>query len=210
MQPFERLTSALLPLPATHVDTDQIIPASYLKIVDRSGLAEGLFAGWRYRQNGEPDPDFVLNKPQHRSARILLAGDNFGCGSSREHAPWALLAYGFRAVLSTRFADIFRSNALKNGLLVVTLPRPVIDDLFAKVETNADFEVTLDLEAQRLYGNGSEGHAFEIDPFSKHCLLEGVDPLGYLLEQIPHAEDWERRHPPRIDTRKRQAATQKT
>jgi 3-isopropylmalate/(R)-2-methylmalate dehydratase small subunit len=184
MNPFTTLTSPLLPLPYNDVDTDQIIPAVYLKVTSKEGLVEGLFSRWRYRPDGQPDPTFPLNNPAYQGAKILLAGDNFGCGSSREHAPWALLGWGFRAIISTSFADIFRNNALKNGLLPVAVDNATHQALFQMVEANPAAPVTIDLTQQTL--TFSIGRAtFPIDPFSKTCLLEGVDQLGYLLLQAP-------------------------
>jgi 3-isopropylmalate/(R)-2-methylmalate dehydratase small subunit len=198
MEPIRTITGAVAPLPSINVDTDQIIPASYLKVIDKAGLGEGLFANWRWKNGriGEPDSGFVLNRPEHREATILLAGDNFGCGSSREHAPWALLAGGFRAVLSTRFADIFRSNALKNGLLVVEIDRATSDALFAAVAADPASRVAIDLEAQTIALPDGSSVAFEIDPFARRCLLDGVDPLGYLLDRLPEIEAWERTQGP--------------
>ncbi|MYF95074.1 MAG: 3-isopropylmalate dehydratase small subunit, partial [Holophagales bacterium] len=186
------------------IDTDQIIPASYLKVTDRSGLASGLFSRWRYRDGdpeGDPISDFVLNRAEHGAARILLAGDNFGCGSSREHAPWALVGYGFRAVISTSFADIFRSNALKNGLLVVPVAEDVSAALFDAVAADPATEVTIDLEAQALSLPGGGETNFEVDPFARRCLLDGTDQLGYLLNQAPAIQAFEATHPARLDTR---------
>ena len=197
---FTTLTSTLAPLPIDNVDTDQIIPARYLKVTDKSGLGEGLFTAWRTLPDGSPDPDFVLNKPEHRSAEILLAGDNFGCGSSREHAPWALLDGGFRAVVSSRFADIFRSNSLQNGLLVVQVPTEIVRQLMGAVNDDPSLEVTIDLAAEQLVF-GKREIAFPIDPFSKHCLLHGVDQLGYLLERRATIESFEGQHPTTFDTR---------
>ena len=201
---FDRYTGTMAPLPIQNVDTDQIIPASYLKVTDRSGLASGLFCRWRYRDGdpeAEPVSDFVLNRPEHRKARILLAGDNFGCGSSREHAPWALVGYGFRAVISTSFADIFRSNALKNGLLVVPVTADVSASLFDAVAADPATEVTIDLEAQALsLPEGGEA-PFQVDPFARRCLLDGTDQLGYLLSQAASIEAFEAGHPSRLDTR---------
>lgn len=181
MEPFTTLTSKYVPLPYNDVDTDQIIPASYLKVTNKDGLAEGLFSRWRYQNDGAPDPDFVLNKPEHRGAKILLAGDNFGCGSSREHAPWALLGYGFRAVISTSFADIFRNNALKNGLLPVVVDADTYRQLLSLVAEEPETAVAIDLAAQTLALPDGRAVTFPIDPFSKTCLLQGVDQLGYLL-----------------------------
>lgn len=201
---FTRYTGTMAPLPIQNIDTDQIIPASYLKVTDRSGLASGLFSRWRYRDGdpeGDPISDFVLNRAEHGAARILLAGDNFGCGSSREHAPWALVGYGFRAVLSTSFADIFRSNALKNGLLVVPVAEDVSAALFDAVAADPATEVTIDLEARTLsLPDGGETN-FEVDPFARRCLLDGTDQLGYLLNQAPAIQAFEAAHPARLDTR---------
>lgn len=201
---FTRFTGTMAPLPIQNVDTDQIIPASYLKVTDRSGLASGLFSRWRYRDGdpeGEPISDFVLNRPEHGEARILLAGDNFGCGSSREHAPWALVGYGFRAVISTSFADIFRSNALKNGLLVVPVTEDVSASLFDAVAADPATEVTIDLEARTLSLPGGGEANFDVDPFARRCLLDGTDQLGYLLNQAPSIQAFETAHPARLDTR---------
>ncbi|HVS15851.1 MAG TPA: 3-isopropylmalate dehydratase small subunit [Thermoanaerobaculia bacterium] len=194
MDPIRRVEGTVAPLPAVNVDTDQIIPASFLKVVDKEGLGEGLFAHWRFKDGraGEPDPGFMLNRPEHAGATVLLAGDNFGCGSSREHAPWALLAGGFRAVLSTRFADIFRSNALKNGLLVVDIDSPTWKAIAAAVAADSSSRVAIDLEAKSLTLPDGSTVGFDIDPFARRCLLDGVDPLGYLLDQLPAIEAWER------------------
>jgi 3-isopropylmalate/(R)-2-methylmalate dehydratase small subunit len=182
MQPFTRLTSRFVPLAYTDVDTDQIIPARYLKVTDKSGLSEGLFYAWRYLPDGSPNPDFPLNWPAYQGAQILIAGDNFGCGSSREHAPWALSGWGFRALLSTSFADIFRSNAMKNGLLPVSLPAETMQSIFKMAQTDSKAEVTIDLDAQQVVLPDGQVIHFDIQPFQKLCLLEGVDQLGYLLK----------------------------
>jgi len=182
MQSFHTLTSPMIPLPYDDIDTDQIIPAQYLKVTDKRGLAEGLFAGWRFLPSGEEDPDFPLNQPQYKDARVLLVGDNFGCGSSREHAPWALAAWGIRAVISTSFADIFRNNALKNGLLPVVVEDCILTHLFEQVREDPRIEVTVDLPAQVLVLPGGSEVSFPIEPFNKKCLLEGIDPLDYLLK----------------------------
>ena len=192
MQTFHTLKSLVIPLPNNDVDTDQIIPARYLKVTDKKGLAEGLFAGWRYLSSGQADPSFPLNNPQYRDAKILLAGNNFGCGSSREHAPWALVQWGIRAVISTSFADIFHSNALKNGLLPIEVGATVHKKLFEILDADSNFEVTIDLPSQSLIFSDGFQVDFSIDPFSKNCLVEGIDPLGYLLkhqEQIISFED---------------------
>jgi 3-isopropylmalate/(R)-2-methylmalate dehydratase small subunit len=180
MAQFSTLTSRVVPLPVNDIDTDQIIPAQFLKVTDKNGLAEALFFHWRYNDDKSPKADFVLNRPESKGAQILLAGDNFGCGSSREHAPWALTAYGFRAVISTSFADIFRSNSLKNGLIPVIVDEATHKMLFDYVEEVPNAEFTVDLESQTLsFPNGSV--TFPIDPFNKTCLLNGVDELGYIM-----------------------------
>jgi 3-isopropylmalate/(R)-2-methylmalate dehydratase small subunit len=181
MQSFQTLTSNVIPLLVRDVDTDQIIPARYLKVTDKNGLAEGLFYGWRYRADGSPDPAFPLNRPEYQGCQVLLAGDNFGCGSSREHAPWALAGWGIRAVISTSFADIFRNNALKNGLLPVIVEPEVAARLVRMAEAAPQTEITVDLAAQTVALPGGETVSFPIDPFNKRCLLEGLDQLGYLL-----------------------------
>ena len=180
MQRFTRLTSTQIPLPFRNVDTDQIIPARYLKVTDKAGLAEGLFHDWRYQDDGSVNPDFVLNQPQHQEARILLAGDNFGCGSSREHAPWALFGWGIRAVISTSFADIFRNNALKNGLLPVVVDETTHQTLFDWSVEAPQAELSIDLATQTLTLPDGSQVGFPIDAFSRKCLLEGVDSLGYI------------------------------
>jgi len=180
MAQFTTLTSQVMPLPVNDVDTDQIIPAQFLKVTDKNGLAEALFYHWRYNDDKSPKTEFVLNKPEFRGAKILLAGDNFGCGSSREHAPWALASYGFQAVISTSFADIFRSNALKNGLIPIVVDEATHKMLFDYVEEVPNAEFTVDLESQTLsFPNGSV--RFPIDGFSKACLLNGTDELGYIM-----------------------------
>ncbi len=181
MQPFTPLTSRIIPLPRRDIDTDQIIPARYLKVTDKSGLAEGLFYSWRYRQDGSPEPEFPLNRAEYQNAKILLVGDNFGCGSSREHAPWALIGWGIRAILSTSFADIFCNNALKNGLLPVVVEKPVHQKLIDGAARPSGMEITIDLATQRISLPDGAQAAFPIDGFNKTCLLEGLDPIGYLL-----------------------------
>lgn len=180
MAQFTTLTSRVMPLPVNDIDTDQIIPAQFLKVTDKNGLADVLFFYWRYHDDKSPKQDFVLNKPDYKGAQILLAGDNFGCGSSREHAPWALTSYGFRAVISTSFADIFRSNSLKNGLIPIIVDEATHKMLFEYVEEVPNAEFTVDLESQTLsFPNGSV--RFPIDPFNKTCLLNGTDELGYIM-----------------------------
>ena len=180
MSRFTSFASRIAPLPVNDIDTDQIIPARFLKATGKSGMGDNLFADWRYSADGSPVRDFVLNQPNYGGAQILLAGDNFGCGSSREHAPWALMGYGFRAVISTSFADIFRNNALKNGLLPIVVDPQTHRMLFDLVEEVPHTELHVDLESQILsFPHGSV--SFPIDAFSKACLLNGVDELGYLL-----------------------------
>jgi 3-isopropylmalate/(R)-2-methylmalate dehydratase small subunit len=181
MAQFTQLTSRVVPLPVNDIDTDQIIPARFLKVTDKAGLGANLFADWRYNSDGSPKPEFILNQPEQQGAAVLLAGDNFGCGSSREHAPWALTAYGFTAVISTSFADIFRNNALKNGLLPVIVDQATHKMLFDMVEELPRAEVTIDLATQTVSLPTGHSVNFPIDPFSKNCLLRGVDELGYIL-----------------------------
>ncbi len=200
MQKFTTLTSTMLPLPAENVDTDQIIPARFLKVTDKAGLGDNLFADWRYAEDGTPHPDFVLNEPTYAGAKILVAGDNFGCGSSREHAPWALQGYGFQAIVSTRFADIFRNNALKNGLLPVEVDKATLQQLFSLIQEEAETAVTIDLAAQKLVLPDGRGVDFPIDGFAKACLLQGVDQFGYLLQQMTAIEQFEATHPDRVNT----------
>ncbi len=176
-------------LPVENVDTDQIIPARFLKVTSKAGLGEKLFADWRYDASGQPKPDFVLNRPEARGAQVLVAGDNFGCGSSREHAPWALYDYGFRAIVSTSIADIFRNNALKNGLLPIVVEK----DVHAKLLANPGVEVTVDLEAQTLTLPDGAVVRFPIDPFARYCLLNGVDELAFVLSRQEAIAAYEKR-----------------
>ena len=192
MQPFTTITSKVIPLPRNNIDTDQIIPARYLKVTGKDGLVEGLFSSWRYRSDGQLDPEFPLNRAECQQAEILLTGDNFGCGSSREHAPWALVGWGIRAVVSTSFADIFHSNALKNGLLPVSIDAETQQKIFNQVEVDPEMEVTIDLAAQTLTLPDGVSVTFSIDPFSKICLLEGMDQLGYLLKRETQITNYER------------------
>jgi len=200
MEPFTTLTGRLLALPMDNVDTDQIIPARFLKTTSKAGLGRHLFADWRCNPDGSPRPDFPLNQPGAQDAPILLAGDNFGCGSSREHAPWALADFGFRAVISTSFADIFRNNALKNGLLPVIVDAQTQQQLFSLVQEDPDIRLVIDLASQTLRLPDGRHLGFPIDGFSKVCLLEGIDQLGYLLKQEAHIAAYEQAHPPRVDT----------
>jgi len=194
MAQFTTLTSRVVALPVNNVDTDQIIPARFLKVTDKLGLGANLFADWRYHADGSPQADFVLNQPTAQGAAILLAGDNFGCGSSREHAPWALTGFGFRAVISTSFADIFRSNALKNGLLPIVVDADTHRLLFDLIEEVPNAELSIDLATQTLTLPTGQSTAFPIDDFSKTCLLNGVDELGYLLTFADQIAAYEQRH----------------
>lgn len=200
MEPVTKITSRVVPLPNDNVDTDIIVPARFLKVTDKAGMDQYLFRDWRFDAQGNPIPDFILNQPCAQGAKILLTGRNFGSGSSREHAPWALWAFGFRALLSTSFADIFRGNALKNGLLPVVVPPEVHADLFRLVEQDPNVEVTIDLPSQTVTLPGGRAVSFPIDNFSKQCLLAGVDQLGYLLKQEAHIRAYESSHPPTIQT----------
>jgi 3-isopropylmalate/(R)-2-methylmalate dehydratase small subunit len=193
MEPFTTLASRIVPLPNENVDTDQIIPARFLKATDKLGMGDHLFADWRYDADGRPKPDFILNRPEAHAAQVLLAGDNFGCGSSREHAAWALVGFGFRAVISTSFADIFRHNALKNGLLPIIVERAIHRHLCDLVAEDPAATVTVELAAQTVRLPDGEAVFFPIEGFSKYCLLQGVDELGYLLRQEPLIAAYEAR-----------------
>ncbi len=188
MIPFTTFQSRVVPMPINNIDTDQIIPARFLKTTSKEGLDKNLFCDWRYETDGTPKPDFILNTPRGQGAQILLAGDNFGCGSSREHAPWALTQFGFRAVVSTSFADIFKGNALKNSLIPVVVSPEVHAKMFLLAE---DALVTLDLAAQTLALPDGTKVEFAVDSFSKTCLLEGIDELGWILKQTPAIEAFE-------------------
>ncbi len=200
MKPFTNFHSRLVPLAINNIDTDQIIPARFLKTTSKEGLDQQLFYDWRYDAEGNPKPDFILNQPRAAGAQVLLAGDNFGCGSSREHAPWALTQFGFRAVISTSFADIFKGNSLKNSLLPIVVPPDVHAELFAAVAANPDATVEIDLAAQTLTTPAGRAVDFPIDAFAKHCLLEGVDELGYILKREAAIGAYESSHPSPIHT----------
>jgi 3-isopropylmalate/(R)-2-methylmalate dehydratase small subunit len=182
MQKFTTLTGVAAPLPMINVDTDKIIPKQYLKTIERTGLGKGLFAEMRYNDDGSENPDFVLNKPAYRNAKVLVAGDNFGCGSSREHAPWALADFGIRCVISTSFADIFYNNSFKNGMLLIKVSPEDVEKLFDDAERGANATLTIDLEKQEIRGPDGGMVRFDIDPHLKHCLLNGLDDIG-LTEQ---------------------------
>lgn len=192
MAQFTTLTSRIVALPINNIDTDQIIPARFLKTTDKAGLGECLFADWRYSADGAPRPEFILNQARCQGAQILIAGDNFGCGSSREHAPWALIGYGFRAVISTSFADIFCNNALKNGLLPIVVDKATHADLLDLVEEVSDATLVVDLATQTLTLPDGRAVPFPVDGFAKACLLNGVDELGYLLGFEDRIAEYER------------------
>ena len=203
MEPITTLTGRVVVIPVDNIDTDQIIPARFLKTTSKAGLGDNLFADWRYAADGSPRPEFPLNHPSAKGAPFLLVGDNFGCGSSREHAPWALMDFGFRAVISTSFADIFRNNALKNGLLPVIVDAVTHQQLLNLAAEDASLSLVVDLASQTLTLPDGRRVNVPIDGFSKTCLLEGLDQLGYLLKQEPAIAAYERTHPPRVDTRLR-------
>ena len=198
--PFESFTSAVIPLLAENVDTDQVIPARFLKTTEKSGLADALFNDWRYLSDGSPNPEFILNQPDMQGRQILLTGDNFGTGSSREHAPWALTAWGIRAILSTSFADIFRNNSLKNGLLPIAVPPDTHARLVELVAAKPDAQLSIDLEAQLVHLPGDEDVPFDVDPFAKRMLLAGTDEIGWVMAKDEDIERWEAAHPPRVNT----------
>ncbi|HSS34831.1 MAG TPA: 3-isopropylmalate dehydratase small subunit [Patescibacteria group bacterium] len=199
--PFASFTSAVIPLPGENIDTDQIVPARYLKVTDKDGLRDALFHDWRYDPDGGlKEPVFVMDRLAMAGRQILLVGDNFGTGSSREHAPWALVAWGIRAVISTSFADIFRSNSLKNGLLPIVVDPDMHRALLELVESQPLVELTVDLDAQLVHLPGDEDLPFDVDPFAKQMLMAGTDEMGWLLAREPAIADYERRHPARVDT----------
>ncbi|MGI9364530.1 MAG: 3-isopropylmalate dehydratase small subunit [Rhizobiaceae bacterium] len=191
MDKFTQLTGVAAPLPIVNVDTDMIIPKDYLKTIKRTGLAEGLFAEMRLNDDGSENPDFVLNKPAYREATILVAGDNFGCGSSREHAPWALLDRGIRCVISTSFADIFYNNCFKNGILPVKVTPEQLDELMDDANRGSNAVLTVDLESQTITGPDGGSISFEIDAFKKHCLLNGLDDIGLTMEKAASIDSYE-------------------
>jgi 3-isopropylmalate/(R)-2-methylmalate dehydratase small subunit len=194
MQKFTKLTGVAAPLPIINVDTDMIIPKDYLKTIKRTGLGVGLFAEMRYRDDGSENPDFVLNKPAWRKAEILVAGDNFGCGSSREHAPWALLDFGIKCVISTSFADIFYNNCFKNGILPIAVSPEDLDKLMDDAQRGANATVTVDLEALEIRGPDGGVIKFELDAFKRHCLLNGLDDIGLTLEKTASIAAFEKRN----------------
>lgn len=203
MERFTVLDGLVAPLDRPNVDTDAIIPKQFLKSIKRTGFGPNLFDQWRYLDHGEPgmdnakrplNPDFVLNQPRYRGAQILLARDNFGCGSSREHAPWALMDFGFRAVIAPSYADIFHNNSYKNGLLPVVLPAAAVDELFLQTTDTPGYRLTIDLAAQKVVTPGGRAFGFEVDGFRKHCLLEGLDEIGLTLRHAEEIRAFEARH----------------
>ncbi len=191
MDKFTTLTGIAAPMPLVNIDTDMIIPKQFLKTIQRSGLGKNLFDEMRYTQDGKEIPDFVLNQPAYRQSQIIVAGDNFGCGSSREHAPWALLDFGIRCVISTSFADIFYNNCFKNGILPVVLPPEAVAHLMDDARKGANARVTVDLEAQTVTASDGKVFAFEVDAFKKHCLLNGLDDIGLTLEKAAAIDAFE-------------------
>ena len=191
MDKFETLTGIAAPMPLVNIDTDMIIPKGFLKTIKRTGLGVNLFDEMRYDRQGNEIPDFVLNQPQYREAEILVAGDNFGCGSSREHAPWALKDFGIKSIISTSFADIFYNNCFKNGILPIVLPQEAVDILMKDAEKGSNARMIVDLENQTVSSSEGETFSFEIDPFKKHCLLEGLDDIGLSLEKAPAIDSYE-------------------
>lgn len=200
MEPITTFTAKAVALPQADIDTDQIIPARYLRTTNKAGLDKALFADWRYEADGSPKPDFVLNRPETAGAEILIAGNNFGCGSSREHAPWALQAGGFKAVVSTHFADIFLSNSLKNGLLPIQVDQETYLQLVSLCEEEPETRVSVDVQEQTLALPGGQKIQFPIDAFAKHCLVHGVDQLGFLRSQEAEIAAYEASHPTRVST----------
>ncbi|MCV3734941.1 3-isopropylmalate dehydratase small subunit [Rhizobium sp. TRM96647] len=192
MDKFVKLTGVAAPLPVVNIDTDMIIPKDYLKTIKRTGLGTGLFAEARYNEDGSLNPDFVLNKPAYQNASILVAGDNFGCGSSREHAPWALLDFGIRCVISTSFADIFYNNCFKNGILPIVVSPENLEKLMDDASRGSNAVLTVDLEAQEISGPDGGRIAFEIDAFRRHCLLNGLDDIGLTLEKSTAIDSFEK------------------
>ena len=201
MEKLKHVQGSIVAIPVNDIDTDQIIPARFLKVTDKDGLGKAAFCDWRYLEDGKtPNPDFILNKPEYGGASVLIAGNNFGCGSSREHAPWALIGAGFKAVISTEFADIFRNNALKNGLLPIVVDEETQKQLFSLADEDPNSSVSVDVEAQSLTLPDGRQVQFPLDGFSKYCLLNGVDQLGYLLNLGEDVRDFEERNPQRVET----------
>ena len=191
MDKFEKLSGIAAPMPLINIDTDMIIPKVFLKTIKRSGLGVNLFDEMRYQDDGSENPDFVLNKPQYRETEILVAGDNFGCGSSREHAPWAIKDFGIRCVISTSYADIFFNNCFKNGILPIVLPKAQVDVLMKDAEKGSNARIEVDLDAQTVTTSDRETFSFEVDAFKKHCLLNGLDDIGLTMEKAASIDAYE-------------------
>ncbi|MBZ0278405.1 MAG: 3-isopropylmalate dehydratase small subunit [Anaerolineae bacterium] len=200
MEPIRTFNGRIVALPINDTDTDQIIPARFLKVTDKAGLGAACFSDWRYNADGSPKPDFVLNQPVYQGAEILIGGHNFGCGSSREHAPWALMGAGFKAIVSTYFADIFKNNALKNGLLPIVVDEETHQQLISLAQEDPESALTVDLAAQMITLPDGRAVKFPIDGFARHCLLNGVDQLGFILEMDEHINAYETSHPGRVQT----------
>jgi 3-isopropylmalate/(R)-2-methylmalate dehydratase small subunit len=193
MEKFDKLTSVAAPLPLINVDTDMIIPARFLKTIKRTGLGADLFSTLRFNEDGTDREDFVLNKPAYKDAEILIAGENFGCGSSREHAPWALLDYGIKCIIAPSFADIFYNNSSKNGILLIQLPQEEVDKLMEDAERGANSTISIDLEAQEINGPDGGVIKFDVDAFKKHCLLNGLDDIELTLQKVDKIQEFEAR-----------------
>lgn len=200
MEALTTLTSKMISMPIENIDTDQIIPARFLKVTDKAGLGANLFSDYRYAEDGTPKPDFILNQEQAQGVQILVAGDNFGCGSSREHAPWALMGFGFKIIISTSFADIFRNNSLKNGLLPVIVDEETHRQLQSLIEEDPDTTVSIDVANQTLTLPDGRAVSFPLDPFSKNCLINGLDQLGYLRTNASNIEQFEKNYATRVNT----------
>ena len=192
MEKFSKVTGIAAPMPLINIDTDMIIPKQFLKTIARTGLGKNLFDEMRYTHDGAEIPDFVLNKPAYRAAQIIIAGDNFGCGSSREHAPWALLDFGISCVISTSFADIFYNNCFKNGILPIVLPKEQVDALMKDAQRGANARISVDLEGQTVTSSDGQSYAFEVDAFRKHCMMNGLDDIGLTLEKAPSIDSFEK------------------
>jgi 3-isopropylmalate/(R)-2-methylmalate dehydratase small subunit len=193
MEKFTKLTGVAAPMPLVNIDTDMIIPKQFLKTIKRSGLGANLFDEMRFTLDGQEIPDFVLNQPAYRKAEVLIAGDNFGCGSSREHAPWALLDFGIRSVIATSFADIFYNNCFKNGILPIVLPEDVVNTLMEDARRGENARITVDLESQTVTTSDGQSFGFEVDAFKKHCLMNGLDDIGLTMEKAPSIDSYEAR-----------------
>ena len=200
MEPFKILKSKFVAIKVNDIDTDQIIPARFLKVTDKTGLGDNVFSDWRYNEDGSKKEDFIMNQPVAQGVKILIAGDNFGCGSSREHAPWALTGFGFSAIISTSFADIFKNNSLKNSLLPIEVDEETQAELFNLADEGSQAEITVDLSQQKLTLPSGRKVEFPIDSFSKMCLLDGVDQLGYLQKHLSAIEEYEESHPAKINS----------